>query len=517
MTSRTITTAWNLFFHYTAFALVLTSGVVLVPLYLKYIPVDLYGAWLATGNVLAWMTMVDPGISTIVMQRVAVSYGNKDAREVYAFVSGGIALSLAVAVLVIVGGFLIEGYLPGWLRLVSNEHQLALREAFRWAIAGTALSILSYGMTAVNQGLQSSLGIGLIYVVSNVAAILATVWLLLAGHGVAALGIAVLIRGAGLCLGNAGYLAWRLTSDLRGFRLSFAKISELFRLTRYQFLGQIGGTLSTQIDSFVIARYLGPEVVPVLILTRRAPDTLKMLAERPAVAFMPAIAHAIGAGEFEKARTALLLLMHAIVWILGLLVGGFLCLNDDFVRLWVGPELFAGYAINLIICAILLLSVLTRSFANLCMAMGNIKGNNVAAIIESLVFVPLVLLGAQSVGLIGVALAPLLAMVAVSVWYYPRSFQKLLRLEVSDLAVIAWELARAMIVAGILAVSFERVVADSWLEFAGLVTSFSLLYWAGLYAVSKRFRNELRRLSSWVLPLVTGLERWPHKFGQPDK
>ena len=54
----------------------------MVPLYLKYIPVELYGAWLATGNIVNWLLVVDPGISTVVMQRVGKSYGADDRSEV---------------------------------------------------------------------------------------------------------------------------------------------------------------------------------------------------------------------------------------------------------------------------------------------------------------------------------------------------------------------------------------------------------------------------------------------------
>ena len=65
MRTRTKTTQWNLFFQYTSIVLTVIWSIVLVPLYLKFIPLDIYGAWLATGNIVAWLSIMDPGLSAV--------------------------------------------------------------------------------------------------------------------------------------------------------------------------------------------------------------------------------------------------------------------------------------------------------------------------------------------------------------------------------------------------------------------------------------------------------------------
>lgn len=44
-------------------------GIILVPIYLVYIPKDLYGYWLATGNILTIISLLDPGIGGVVTQK----------------------------------------------------------------------------------------------------------------------------------------------------------------------------------------------------------------------------------------------------------------------------------------------------------------------------------------------------------------------------------------------------------------------------------------------------------------
>jgi hypothetical protein len=79
--SRRAATIANLIHQYVTTGLVIVNGIVLVPLYLKYIDFKLYGAWLATGNVAAWLLLADAGFSDILRQRTAHLYGQPTEQE----------------------------------------------------------------------------------------------------------------------------------------------------------------------------------------------------------------------------------------------------------------------------------------------------------------------------------------------------------------------------------------------------------------------------------------------------
>ncbi len=492
--SRVKTTLWNLAFNYVSFLLVVISAFVLVPLYLAYLPTRLYGAWLAASNVLSWITLVDPGIATVLMQRVASAYGENDYRAVHALASAGLMLALVTSGLILLLGIGVSAYVGDWFQLSDITMRASLSNAFLVAVIGTALTVASYPVTTINQGLQCKWGPGLVYLVATLTSYVATVVLLIGGYGLMGLAFGIVIRGSLLLLGNVGYLVWRFSTELHGFRLSTQKIREIVGLSGYQFFGQAGSILSTQIELFVIAKFLTPEVVPVFVLTKRAPDTLKMLAERPSTAFMPAVAHAAGAGETARARTILLRLTRMVIWVVGLLIGGVAVLNDDFVRLWVGTEFFAGWAINAVVCVSLLVTVLVRNFANLCQALGNIKGSGIAVFFEGLMCSGLLLLGVTYLGLIGVALAPLLATLAVSAWYFPRSFGQLLQVNLADLIVTSREFVRAGLSLVVPTAVLWSAQPDGWIAFSFAVATFSALYAGALCLVSGEFRGECRSL-----------------------
>ncbi|MCL5951010.1 MAG: MATE family efflux transporter [Chloroflexi bacterium] len=502
MRSRRRTTQWNLFFHGVSIALAAVPGILLVPLYLKFIPLDLYGAWLATGNVLIWLTAIDPGLSTVLQQRIGVAYGQSDWAETQALLWSGLAINFALSAIILVVGMVASTYAAAWLNLGPALDRGLIGLAFQLATIGTALMVFSYAVTAVNQGLQSSVGIGLVYVIVNILSIIVTAVLLFRGAGLLAIPIGGLVRGAGQVLGNAAYLLWRLVTEKPKLVFSLGRLPALSQLISFTFLYRAGSVIANNADSFVVARFLGAEAVPALSLTRKVPEFSRMFAERPAVAFMPAVSNLVGTGDVAKARAVLMRLMRMTFWMLGLLFGGFLAFNDDFVRLWVGPSLFAGELVSALIVLGLVFGVVSSAFSNLCLALGDIKSVSVAGFIQNVVYVPMIVVGVINWGIVGVVLAPLASMLCVSSWYYPYSFFRLLQLSRQERISFLREAAAPLLLSLLLAGAFWRTQASGWVEFTAYVLIFVSLYLAGLWLSSSSFRAEFRQVKGRLLALI---------------
>ena len=473
-------------------ALAMATGVILVPFYLKFIPLNLYGAWLASGSMLAWLSTIDPGLTTVLQQRVASAYGKRDYQTIRELLGGGLFIAVVVLISAIVFGFVCAYYLPVWLNLPSIVDASVVVQAFFLAVVGTSLMLFSFAISAINQGLQGSLGVGLI---SNIVVALSfalIIVLLYKGFGLFAIAIGLIFRGVCHTLGQGIYLLWRLMSEKIGFSFSFSKVVALMKLLSYTFLGRASGIIAKNIDLIVIARFLGPETVAILSLTRKAPDISKGIVDQPVVAFLPAVSHVMGAGEIDKARNVLIRLVRIVLWVLFLIAGGLIALNDDFVRIWVGSHLFAGEAINMILCGVFLFSVGTICLSYICTALGNIKRSSLASLAQSLLFIPLVIYSTKYLGLFGAVLAPLIAVFAVSIWYFPRSFSKLLKLSSQDRKEIMFECFSTLLVIVPLTLGFLWFHPKNWFQFIVLVATFSFLYACLIYLVSKNFRSEIR-------------------------
>ncbi|MBD3868442.1 MAG: hypothetical protein IFK94_10000, partial [Acidobacteria bacterium] len=102
--SRRKATVWNLIFNYGALALTIVRNLLLVPVYLKYVDLELYGAWLATGAALAQMIVSEFGFMGVVVQRTGAAYGARDYKRLGAVIgTSRIVVGLLAGTLVGIG------------------------------------------------------------------------------------------------------------------------------------------------------------------------------------------------------------------------------------------------------------------------------------------------------------------------------------------------------------------------------------------------------------------------------
>jgi len=488
-------------------ALAMVAGVAMVPLYLRFIPLDLYGAWLASGNMLAWLSTVDPGLTVVLQQRVASAYGKQDFQTIEELLGGGLFIAGIVLIAAILFGLVCAHYLPVWLDLPSTVDVEVIVQAFSLAVIGTSLMIFSFAISAINQGLQGSLGIGLITNIVVALSFVLMIILLFKEFGLLAIAIGLLFQGASNTLCQGVYLLWRMACEKIRFSFSFSSIKALAKILSYTFLGRMSGIFANNVDLFIVARFLGPETVAVLSLTRKAPDLSKNFVDQPIAAFMPAVSHVSGSGEMDKVREVLIRLVRIMLWVLCMVVGGLIALNDDFVRLWVGRHLFAGESINLILCSSLFVTTTTICTGYICVAIGNIKGISLAGFVQSLLFIPLVIYGTKYFGLIGGVLAPLIAVFAVSAWYYPRSFSRLLKLSAENRKDIIFDGLSSLAVTILLTLGFSQPHPNSWFQFIAVVATFCFCYVCFIYIVSKAFKYEMRNIGRILLRNIAFITR----------
>lgn len=493
-TSRKKTTSWNLVFICINTALALVGGVILVPIYLKFLPVALYGAWLATGNILFWLTAIDPGLSAILQQQIGFAYGKQDSKSIGELITGGIFISGLISLVVAAVGLALSNHFVEWINLPENLDGDLLVRAFSISVVGMSLSLFSYSLIAINQGLQSSIGIGTIHNAVSLLNIALPIVLLHRGYGLLALAIPSVFLGGSLTVCCALFLVWRVSREKIEISFSMGKVRYLAKTISYTFLGRASAVISNNIDLFFTNRFIGPESVVLLNLTRKAPDMSRMFIERPPAAFIPTVSHLIGTGDIEKAREVLLRLIRILLWLTGLFTGGFIAFNDDFVRLWVGGGFFAGQTTSLLIVAKFALFVLVSALGNLNFACGNIKGNSLSGLIQSVLFIPLIILGAKYLGLLGVVLAPLFSIMAVQGWYMPYAFSKILKLAASDYREVTGELANMAVIVAPITICSGFLRPLNWFQFILMTVSFGILYCFGLFLLSKNWRSETRNV-----------------------
>ena len=116
--SRKKQTIWRYFFQNLDFVIGIGNGIILVPIYLIFIDSDIYGAWLATGSIISWLSISDPGIGLIVQQRISHYYAKNDRNSIEKVLSSGLILVALSIIITLILGYILEANLG---EIINNE------------------------------------------------------------------------------------------------------------------------------------------------------------------------------------------------------------------------------------------------------------------------------------------------------------------------------------------------------------------------------------------------------------
>src|SRR5208282_2605448 len=95
----------NLLLGYGRYTVGIFNQLILVPLYLRFIGIASYGSWLASGNVVTLLGVLDIGFNLIVTQRLATAFGAGDDERFVHEVGSSLGLVLAGCVFVSAAAF----------------------------------------------------------------------------------------------------------------------------------------------------------------------------------------------------------------------------------------------------------------------------------------------------------------------------------------------------------------------------------------------------------------------------
>ena len=130
------TTKWNVIFRYMSIFMTVVQGLLLVPLYLSYIPVEIYGAWLASGNILAWISAIDPGLTIVLQQQTSTFYGAGELKKVGKLIGSGLILSCLILMIALFLGLISSYFIINLLNLSLDVDNSLILKAFKYAFLG---------------------------------------------------------------------------------------------------------------------------------------------------------------------------------------------------------------------------------------------------------------------------------------------------------------------------------------------------------------------------------------------
>ena len=488
--SRKDVTKWYLFFQYVYIVIAFINGIVIVPFYLHFIDNSLYGAWLASGSILVWLSLLDPGVGEVFQQRVAIAFGKSDKESLKNIISSGFFIGLIIFIICLIISYPLAIIIPNIIKYTDSIFIGELIFAFKISAIGTAFTMFAYPITGINTGLQGTKIIGLITVPIQLLSIIITLVLLYKGYGLLSIAYSVLFRGISYVIFDTFYLLWLINQNKIGYGFNFNFFISFSKIFSYTFFSKSITVIAENIDLILISRFINQESVIILEFTRRPIKLALNILRRISVAFMPAMAHLKGENNNEKIKHIFLRLINIVLWIGYLLFFGFICFNKNLIAIWIGNDLFIGNSINILLNIFFFIGGITYTISNITFSLGNIKGNSLISVLKGILTISLMVVLGYLLDIWGIIIAPLIALILSEAWYYPLKISKMISLGPRDFYKIGKE--------GILIIGCSIVITlglfylkmNNWTILIFSAILFTVLYFLCLYLISSSFRTE---------------------------
>ncbi len=501
---------WNFVFQYGWVLTNMFNSLLLLPLYLKNIEKDTLGVWIATSSVLNWMTLADPGVGEVLQQNIAEFLGRKQYGEIGRSIASGFVASAGIVLFAILFGFgcfFSLDYIIG--KDVSQFPNLAA--ALMISVVATGMSLVSFTLSGINQGLHNSAHVAISSLSANFLFLFVNIALLYMGYGVMSIAIANLSRALFINAFNIISMLRLLKREGIAIIYEQAYFKRFIKIFSFTSASKIITGLSYSMDMLVLARFIAPSMITVYEVNKRPLNMSNSLVGRHSVALMPLISHSVGTGNKEFIKT-LIYKQFKFYSYAAIFIGLMFVLNyENLISLWTEPDKFIGNAMpfgNTILYLLIIynfLSLITYFMSNVGYALGDIKKNSQFNIVRNLIYGVLIYFAAKTYGIIGTVTVSLVMMLVADFFYFPYKVYRMGYFSASMVrnSLLFWSL---LIAASLLVIWGCRLMADSLLPadmfFARILVSsavFGVFFLCFLLVIDKEVRLLAKQVKSKVV------------------
>jgi len=389
------------------------TGIITVPLTVRYLGAERYGAWMTISSVLIFLGFGDFGLASSLTNALGKAFGEEDRERARRYVTTTLVALSVVALFLVIAGITFAGPIVK-LIFPTVSQSLLDKEIVPALIAALSIFALNFPLLVTNRVLaayQENATANLWIMASSVAS-LAGILLVIAFHG----GLVALVigsSGAGMLVGGISSVwlyGWHkpwLAPARSAADVEFAR--ELFSTSWKFFIANAAWVINSQTDNLIIAHYLGPTQVTPYSVTFRLFAYATLIQSLTVQSIWPAITEALARKDFDwikgvysKNLKVSLLLASVIIVVLTLF-------GQRIIGIWAGPTAVPPFALiawmaiwNLILAYLFVASALLQ-------ATNHVTGLSIYGSITAVLNIALSILLVRPYGIAGVIAATVIA------------------------------------------------------------------------------------------------------------
>jgi O-antigen/teichoic acid export membrane protein len=358
-------------------------AILLVPYYLNFISIELYGFWLATSGVVVLLEVFDLGINTLFIDKISRFYSNKNHNQLINYLYSGILLFAIISILINILGLGISYYLDVFFKL--DKFKFIIVECFRLSIFTASIKIVNSVLVNFGSSVLKPSKFSLIKIISTFLSLVVVVILLNNNFELYSLAFGYLFQQVLALLLNivsSLYIVKKITGKYFG-KIKISIIYDFIINSKYLFISKLSDAAVKSCEPIFIANSLGPKSSSIYILSKKAADIIYQIIN---VFTNSTFTSLISINEFSdsNARSKLFLFQNAIYFSSTICLSFYILLNNEFLLIWVGPDFIISKSSIILFAFSSFLMILMHKVIQLEFSKNKIQRTSRLLILESI-------------------------------------------------------------------------------------------------------------------------------------
>jgi O-antigen/teichoic acid export membrane protein len=394
------------------------TGLITVPLTVRYLGGERYGAWMTISSVLVFLGFGDFGLASSLTNALGRAFGEDDRESARRYVTTTLVALSVVAILFVVAGVTFAAQLAH-IMFPNIDDSLLRGEIVPALIIALSIFALNFPLLVTNRVLaayQENATANLWIMASSVANLIGILIVIAFRGGLPALLLGS--AGSGLlvnAISSVWLFGWHkrwLAPARSAADLQFAR--ELFSTSWKFFIANTAWLINSQTDNIIIAHYLGPSQVTPYSVTFRLFAYATLIQGLIVPSIWPAYTEAAARKDFDWIRGTFRKNVKFALLIVVPLVLVLVIFGQQVIKFWAGATAVPPFPMMIWMAVWnIMLSYLFVSGA-LLQALGKITGLTIYGILTATLNVGLSIIFVQIYGISGVIAATVIAYVAGS-------------------------------------------------------------------------------------------------------
>ncbi len=337
---KTKATIYNILAGYSNIIYSIISGLVLVPFYLDDFGSEVYGVWLATGNLISWIGILGGALSIVFAQNLAVSYAKNHMTEFRQLVGSGIILFTSLALLIYVGVLLASDLFLGLFQFNPNEFD-TIKKALTMSALASSVSVFHSLLFYILGSWFMNAPVLYATLIGGGIGILLNISMLYYGFGLLSIPLSMIGKSViiFILLYRSVHLEW-IKRKLQLPLVNWPQTKILVIKSGPILLSNIASLGLNHSQSTIIGLLFGPTSATIVSLTDKLYSLIKTFIYPIGNAILQPLSSIMHKKEeFDNVSKKFIHNIDLLA-LLGILVC--LIVNKAFITLWVGPEYFGG-------------------------------------------------------------------------------------------------------------------------------------------------------------------------------